>query len=298
MKNIFLPLVPLLLTPIPAVGQEPKAAPKPTAAIELQSLQAMLTDTVYVRSATAADGGASAAGGSAHDTAFARIRDAEFAADGRLIAFLVDAPPSAKVPASSPRTLTASSVRWDPSSRRWLTTSATMQWAELPESTMDAGKDVKDKQPASLVARSTRMASELLRCVPDAAATKAGKVAEASTSKDPKDVTAVPRVVWWFAPGPQQLAAAVLPAQGTNVVVPWSALRVEGTVEAPRVHVEPAASFDTAPKCTHADQVPDHALRLQAYTHFGVTPPVWDRAPGESPEKKPSDGGGKERGKG
>ncbi len=301
-------LVPLLLLPIPAAAQQPQAAPKPVTAIELQSLQTVLTGAVYARHATAANGSAQAAEGSVHDAAFARIRDAEFAADGKLVAFLVEAPATAKVADSSVRTLAAAAVRWDATTRRWLTASPTLQWAELPvrEPTKDADEGGAD-DPARRAVRSTRLASELLRCVPDVSSARSHKLVEASAgkdagtardAKDAKDAAAGPRVVWWFAAAPQQLAVAVLPLQGTNAVVPWSALRIDGPAAAPRLQVQTSANLGMAPKCTRADEIPDHALRLRTYEYFGVKPPSWDRAPEEPATKKAQDGDGGGRGKG
>lgn len=282
MKNIPLPLLPLLVLPLTAAAQEPKDMPTKAAPVELQSLQTIVVEAVHRRQPTAT------ADGSSHDTAFARIRDAEFSDDGRLAAFVVEAPPDAKVPAGPQRRLPASAVRWDPSTRRWLLVTATQQLEELEE-VPPTPAEADGKRPATKMAHTTRRASELLRSEPsDASESRPAKVMAT------KDATAAARIVWWFAPTAQQLAVAVVPSGDKHVVVPWSALRFDGSPTTPKVRVEPPTNLPTAPRCEHGDAMPDGALRRRSYEHFGVTPPSWDRPPAEGTQTPKDSGKGKE----
>lgn len=268
MKNAILSVVPPMLLLAAASAQEPSGVSRQPATneIELQSLQALVTETVFVRQPSSTNPGGNASAGSAADVAFARIRDAEFGPDGRLASLIVDAPPNTKGADTKSHTLSASSVRWDAATRRWLTVETTLQLAELPA--YDAMKD--KKLPAANPKQRPALASELLRGEYGDAA-KAGGVAEATAKKAPPE-----RIVWWFSPAAQQVAVAVVPVDGKHLLVPFAALRVEGG-EMPRVRIESTAGTDGAPACTNGDELPSKALRQQSYAHFGVTPPVWER---------------------
>lgn len=271
MKNQILSVQVLLLAV--ASAQEPSGASRqpatpamPTNEVELQSVQTLVTETVYVRQPTSTNPGGAANTGSAADVAFARVRDAEFGPDGRLASLIVDAPPNAKGGDKVTHVLSASSVRWDNATRRWLTIETTLQLAELPP--YEAMKD--KKTPVANPKGRPVLASELLRSETGADTAKAGGVAEASGKKAPA------RIVWWFAPAAQQVAVAVLPMDGKHLLVPFAALRIEGG-EMPRVRLESTAGTDGAPACSNADELPSKALRQQSYAHYGVTPPAWER---------------------
>lgn len=287
MKNAHQLLLPLLVPPLCALAQETKDVPPPAAPIELQSLQSIVVDTVHRRQPTAA------AEATAHDTAFARIRDAEFASDGRLAAFLVAPPPDAKVPAGTLRRLPANAVRWDQPTRRWLLSSATQQFEEL--ATHEPAKDTDGAKLPAIATPTSRLASELLRSEPDDPAAELP-----AKALDETRPTTAPRIVWWFAPTAQQLAVAVVPAVGKHVVVPWSALRLHGEPTAPKVRVEPPTNLAKAPSCEHGDTMPAQALRQRSYEHFGVPTPTWDRqAAGTGNASQPArPGKGKEAGQG
>jgi hypothetical protein len=275
MKNLILSVVPPMLLLAAASAQEPSGASRqpanvnPSAAgdTELQSLQTLVTETVYVRQPSSANPGGAANAGSAADVAFARIRDAEFGPDGRLASLIVDNPPNAKGGDKVSHVLSASSVRFDAATRRWLTVETTLQLAELP-----AYEGMKDKKtPVANPKGRPVLASELLRSEASTEPAKAGGVAEASGKKAP-----AARIVWWFAPGAQQVAVAVVPMDGKHLLVPFAALRIDGG-EMPRVRIESTAGTDGAPACANADELPSKALRQQCYAHYGVTPPAWEK---------------------
>ncbi len=277
MKTLIRSYTTLLLTTL-AAAQEP-AQPMPTAKEpELQSLPALLIETIWTRQPTTN-------GGAAADTPFARVRDAEFTADGHLQHLIVTGPAGAKAPDGSMRVLAAGSVRWEPASRHWLVHEPTLQFAELPAH--EPPRPDKDKKEPAITNRLTRvLASDLLRGEP---AEPIGKVPAVEASG--RKVAA--RIVWWFVPAAQQLATATFPKDGKHHVVPWAALRLEGNAEAPRVRIDSTAALDGAPMCSNADDQPSSAVRQQSYAHFGVKPPAWDTAaPPEKGKTEPDHGKG------
>jgi hypothetical protein len=249
------------------VAQAPAESPlRPAQAPVLQSLQALLSETVYQREATTTE--QAAAAGITHDRAFARVLDARFTADGLLVGLVVGSPVAAD-PARS--LLPADAVRWDSTTHRWLTIEPALQLASLARCETEPPVVPPDPQLEPDATPRPWLASELLHAAAPERMAKA--VAEASAGKDERAPSA--RLVWWLAPGAQQLAFAGVPVDDRVVLAPWSALRVDGGA-APRVHFVEAAKCSGAPVAANPDEPPSRAARHAAYSHFGVAAPPWE----------------------
>jgi hypothetical protein len=296
MKILLIPVaVPLLFVATLSPQDPTPPARKAEAPTDLQSLQLLVTETVHARHPTAASP-ATPPGGTpnpiAHDQEFARVQDAAFDADGRLLHFVVTAPPNAKVADTAPRSLGANAVRWDGATRRWLLIEPTTQFAELAAHERTATPT--PQQPAVAVKTPPRYASELLRA--ELADAGIGKPAEASSGIEARP----PRIVWWFAAGPRQLAVAAVPRDGKHLLIPFAAIKLDGT-ETPKVRLEPAAALPSAPTIDNPETAPTAEARRHSHTYYGTTTPDWDRAePGDArkPPRGEGEGKGKHKGEG
>lgn len=262
----------LLLAVASAQTPEAGAQPTPPPDVLLQSLATLLGDTVFVRQPLVNDPQRQ---GSAHDIAFATVRDAEFDADGRLGNLLVAAAPNSTNADKALRVLPAKAVKWDVASKRWLTNEPTLVWAELAELPANDPKKVPAQRP--------RLASELL-----AATSSAPAPAE---PVDPGKRQPERRIAWWFTPEHEQLAFATVPHGEKHLPIPWAVLRVQGSGDATRVEV-PTPAIENAPACPSATEPPAVAIRHHAYLHFGAAVPKWER------QAEPGKGAGDERGAG
>src|SRR6185503_4450626 len=127
---------PMALVLASVAAQTPGGAgePAPRSEIALQSLQSLTTETVFQRQPLAAtqeperDGG-----GTAAYQPFARIRDAQFTRDGRLVELHVETAGAADGQPPLRRVLPAKAVRWDEASKRWLTVEPNLAFAALDE---------------------------------------------------------------------------------------------------------------------------------------------------------------------
>lgn len=278
-----------------AFAQTPGDPSRPAAPpeIHLQSLQLLTTESVYSRQPLAAERPkATGSGdvGTAAESVFAAIRDAEFDAEGRLLSLIVEAPTNAAAnPDKTRRVLPATSVQWDGNTKRWLTADAQLAWASLGEFAPAAGK----KQPASTT-MPPRLASELLGAV---MATTPAKAAEAAVEASQRKGNP-PRIVWWLSPAHQQLAFAVVPHGNKHLPIPWSLLRTKTEGGALTVHLEaPPSVVAAAPTCTAAEEPPTAAVRQECYRHFGANVPKWDRAHDRGDKEKDRNKDGREVGK-
>ena len=266
--------VPTILSLSATMAQQPGAGEAAPAAVFLQSLQLLTTESVYTRQPTSGDG-------SAADLAFAAIRDASFAPDGRLLEFVLEPPLGTPAGDAKRRLLPAKSVRWHAESKRWLLFEPALRWAELAEVTPDKATPA-DKEPVTSERPQARLATELLGAVPMAAPPDTARKALEASAQQPGAL----RLVWWFGPAQQQLAAAVVPHDGKHLVVPWAALRTHRGGEALSVRIDaPAAKLGEAPLSPTPDAAPDTALRQRSYQHFQTPVPAWDRPPTDTPDK-------------
>jgi hypothetical protein len=230
--------------------------------------------------------------GSAADRPFAVVRDAQIGADGRVLAFVVEAPQVAGRDAAV-RLLPAKSVQWDAATKRWLTVQPTLQFAELAVHEPGKPAKVQAPLPGRVVLASELLAATWTAAPPPAPADGGARAVDASATKHP----APPRVVWWLAPAHQQVAFAVVPHGEGFLPVPWSAVRTTGAgaqVEA-RLDNQALAS-DTAPRLASANDPPPADVRRRCYEHYGAPTPRWDRA--DEPAKVgdvPPTGSGRDR---
>ncbi|MFY9344728.1 MAG: hypothetical protein WAT39_19710, partial [Planctomycetota bacterium] len=223
------------------------------------------------------------------DVAFAAIQDAGFDADGRLVSLVVAATGDAAKNDRTRRVLPAKAVKWDPGSRRWLTTEVTMTWAELTEFAPPASK----KQPAA-AAGPVRWASELFAATIAPPNSKIAEPAiEASHGKDkPKPC------VFWLAPEQQMLAFAVVPHGDKCLPIPWALVRSERAGDKLMLRVDAnAAQLDDAPSCASATEPPSAELRQRCYSHFGAAVPKWDRTHDKADKDKSKDKSAEEVGR-
>jgi hypothetical protein len=250
-------LTTLLLTAAAAQTPPEGVRPTPPPEVLLQSVAQLLGDTVFVRQPLVAEPQRQ---GSAHDIAFATVRDGEFDADGKLATLVVAAAPNSTNADKALRLLPAKSVKWDVASKRWLVTETTLVWAELAE--------VPALEPKKTPTPRPRLASELL-----AATLSAPPAAE---PVDPAKRQPERRITWWFTPEHEQLAFATVPHGDKHLPIPWTVLRLQGSGDATRVEV-PTPAIENAPTCTSATEPPAVAARHHAYVHFGAAVPKWER---------------------
>jgi hypothetical protein len=264
------------------IGQRPE--------IVMQSLQSLTTETVFLRQPLGAVSDQETnGGGSAAYRPFARIRDARFQRDGRLVELLVEAPEAATDQPPGHRVLPAKAVRWDDTTKRWLTVEATLAFVELAEvSKLAAGTEPvvrKENQPL--------LASQLMLATAGGCVSAPAKDAavETSATKTPKSTAML-----WFVPGEQVLSFAVVPHGTKQVPVPWSKLQIEdhgGSLQL-LIEAEPARLEDS-PTCKDAVQQPSAELRQLSYQHYGVPSPKWELQPSAKKDRKelPEKSGGK-----
>lgn len=285
MRSILTLLAPsaFVLASLPA--QSPEDGHRPAARPELTmvSLQSLTTAVVQQRQPLTNDTGTVA------QQPFARIFDARFDRDGRLLSLLVEPPVATEGARPAPRELPAKLVEWDDTGKCWITTSTSIVFAELAEvpapgaAAEAALKQQREQKP--LAASGLMVATVGAKTTP---ATPAGDVRPATTARSSP--------VFWFVPAQKMLTFAVVELDGRNVPLPWPMLQIQG---GPSLEVEVVARKDqleAPPLCKTATDAPSFALRQECYRHFGIPAPKWDGAPqpmekdGKAPQERSKDG--------
>jgi hypothetical protein len=276
---------PIALVLASVAAQTPGGAgePAPRSEIALQSLQSLTIETVFQRQPLAAtqepekDGG-----GTAAYQPFARIRDAQFTRDGRLVELHVETAGAADGQPPLRRVLPAKAVRWDEASKRWLTVEPNLAFAGLDE----VGKP--SKEPA-VRKENQLLASELMLASPGVSGNADEAAVEASEAKTKKTAP-----VLWFVPAEQTIAFAVMPHGSKLVPVPWALVQIKEQGGRLQLLIDTnAARLDDAPTCKDASQQPSAELRQRCYQHYGVPAPKWERKlDGEKDRKDPPKKGG------
>jgi hypothetical protein len=278
---------PMALVLASVAAQTPGGAgePAPRSEIALQSLQSLTTETVFQRQPLAAtqeperDGG-----GTAAYQPFARIRDAQFTRDGRLVELHVENAGAADGQPPLRRVLPAKAVRWDEASKRWLTVEPNLAFAGLDE----VGKP--SKEPA-VRKENQLLASERMLASPGVSGHADEAAVEASEAKTKKQAP-----VLWFVPAEQAIAFAVMPHGSKLVPLPWSLVQIKEQGGRLQLLIDTnAARLDDAPTCKDASQQPSAELRQRCYQHYGVPAPKWERKLDSEKDRKdpPKKGGSK-----
>lgn len=307
----FLPAALLLAT---AAAQAPGGANAQPARSEctMQSLQALISETIYQRQPMATrDGQGAHASGTAADQKFARVRDARFDRSGKLVEFVVETTDEATNPNMSRRLLAAEAATWDDATKRWLTTDNNLKFVALPEAPksdkLEPALDQKPTDPKPADAKpadygkarkgNTLLASELLLAPVKIAAQKqvvaAGEApaAEASATKIGK-----PSAIVWIVPAERTIAFAVVPHGAKHVPLPWSMMSVADQSELQLATESNASKLTDAPHCKDAMEQPSQELRQRCYQHFGIACPKWDR-PADDVQRQDSESLSKRDGK-
>ena len=278
---------PIALVLASVAAQTPGGAgePAPRSEIALQSLQSLTIETVFQRQPLAAtqepekDGG-----GTAAYQPFARIRDAQFTRDGRLVELHVETAGAADGQPPLRRVLPAKAVRWDEASKRWLTVEPNLAFAGLDE----VGKP--SKEPA-VRKENQLLASELMLATAGGSGHADEAAVEASEAKTKKQAP-----VLWFVPAEQTIAFAVMPHGSKLVPLPWSLVQIKEQGGRLQLLIDTnAARLDDAPTCKDASQQPSAELRQRCYQHYGVPAPKWERKLDSEKDRKdpPKKGGSK-----
>ena len=281
---------PMALVLASVAAQTPGGAgePAPRSEIALQSLQSLTTETVFQRQPLAAtqeperDGG-----GTAAYQPFARIRDAQFTRDGRLVELHVENAGAADGQPPLRRVLPAKAVRWDEASKRWLTVEPNLAFAGLDE----VGKP--SKEPA-VRKENQLLASELMRAT--AGGPASGRASEPAAADASEAKTKKQAPVLWFVPAEQAIAFAVMPHGSKLVPLPWSLVQIKEHGESQQLLIDTdPARLDDAPTCKDASQQPSTELRQRCYQHYGVPAPQWERKLDSEKDRKdpPKKGGSK-----
>ena len=278
---------PIALVLASVAAQTPGGAgePAPRSEIALQSLQSLTIETVFQRQPLAAtqepekDGG-----GTAAYQPFARIRDAQFTRDGRLVELHVETAGAADGQPPLRRVLPAKAVRWDEASKRWLTVEPTLAFAGLDEVSKPS------KEPA-VRKENQLLASELMLASPGVSGNAGEAAVEASEARTKKQAP-----VLWFVPAEQTIAFAVMPHGSKLVPLPWSLVQIKEQGGRLQLLIDTnAARLDDAPTCKDASQQPSAELRQRCYQHYGVPAPKWERKLDSEKDRKdpPKKGGSK-----
>jgi hypothetical protein len=296
----FMPAA-LLLASVAAQAPGSTTAQPARSECAMQSLQALISETIYQRQpmSAAREGQGANASGTASDQKFARVRDARFERDGRLVELVVESPDDAANPNGTRRLLAAGAATWDDATKRWLTTDNNLKFVALPEAPKPeaaGGTDGKSLDPKPATDSSTKvkkgqtlLASELLLAPVKIAAQRqvvaAGEppAAEASLTKGARQ-----NAIVWLVPSERTIVFAVVPHGGKHVPVPWSMLRVaDPSGELQFATESNAAKLTDAPNCKDAMEQPSQELRQRCYEHYGVACPKWDRS-SEDVDHQPS----------
>ena len=278
---------PVALVLASVAAQTPGGAgePAPRSEIALQSLQSLTIETVFQRQPLAAtqepekDGG-----GTAAYQPFARIRDAQFTRDGRLVELHVETAGAADGQPPLRRVLPAKAVRWDEASKRWLTVEPNLAFAGLDEVSKPS------KEPA-VRKENQLLASELMLATAGGSGHADEAAVEASEAKTKKQAP-----VLWFVPAEQTIAFAVMPHGSKLVPLPWSLVQIKEQGGRLQLLIDTnAARLDDAPTCKDASQQPSAELRQRCYQHYGVPAPKWERKLDSEKDRKdpPKKGGSK-----
>ena len=273
-------LAALAAAPAPALAhsslpqQQPEVqTPAPRPETVLVPLQSLANDVVHQRHPTAGGDG-----GPAAYLPFAKIRDARFSADGRLVALLVDPAKETSGEPPARRELAAKQVQWDTAGKRWITVDANLKFPELGE--IPKANPVPVGESAKPPASKTLLASEIVQ------ATVAAVPAPGATTpltKDGQPATEAPAALFWLVPTQQTLAFAVIEQQGRHVPVPWSLLKVADDRGRIAFRVEADNTrLSQAPASDAMNEQPSADLRQRAYRHFNVAPPSWENPPGDT----------------
>lgn len=281
----------LFLVLCPAVAaQEPPAPPQPEAqrprltaasSVEFLSLRDLLNAQVHNLMALEAGKDVqpkSAAPAEASDTRLAQpvatIHDAVFDGEGNLQSLVVSI--GKRGDGAAAVLLPVREVRWHPVRKLLVTDLSASQIAGL---TPQAGP--KSGKPAEATARSTWLATEMV------AATARSQGEQAAIPDDGKG--AVQTI--WYVPSANRIGFAAVGK--SKHLVPWSVVKpVPG---GPPLVLEvgaPAERLTSAPAVTDIAVPPDAAVRLQAYRHFAINLPPWDR-PADLPRGDKEPGGDK-----
>ena len=276
---------PMALVLASVAAQTPGGAgePAPRSEIALQSLQSLTIETVFQRQPLAATQEPERdSGGTAAYQPFARIRDAQFTRDGRLVELHVETAGAADGQPPLRRVMPAKAVRWDEASKRWLTVEPNLAFAGLDE----VGKP--SKEPA-VRKENQLLASELMLASPGVSGHADEAAVEASEAKTKKQAP-----VLWFVPAEQAIAFAVMPHGSKLVPLPWSLVQIKEQGGRLQLLIDTnAARLDDAPTCKDASQQPSAELRQRCYQHYGVPAPKWERKlDGEKDRKEPPKKGG------
>ena len=278
---------PVALVLASVAAQTPGGAgePAPRSEIALQSLQSLTIETVFQRQPLAAtqepekDGG-----GTAAYQPFARIRDAQFTRDGRLVELHVETAGAADGQPPLRRVLPAKAVRWDEASKRWLTVEPNLAFAGLDEVSKPS------KEPA-VRKENQLLASELMLATAGGSGHADEAAVEASEARTKKQAP-----VLWFVPAEQTIAFAVMPHGSKLVPLPWSLVQIKEQGGRLQLLIDTnAARLDDAPTCKDASQQPSAELRQRCYQHYGVPAPKWERKLDSEKDRKdpPKKGGSK-----
>jgi hypothetical protein len=277
----------------PTPPQEPQR-PKLTAAstVDFLSLRDLLNAQVHNLMALDAvkDAPKAPAPAEATDTRLAQpvatIHDALFDGEGNLQSLLVSI--GKRGDGAAAVVLPVREVRWHPVRKVLVTDLSASQIAGLT-----AHSGVKTGKPAEASARATWLATEMVAATIRSQGGEQTTPADDSKGSDSKgDATgngkgeakgAVQTI--WYVPGANRIGFAVLGKSPR--LVPWAVLKpLPG---GPPLVLEvgaPAERLGSAPTVTDIAVPPDAAVRLQAYRHFAINLPPWDR-PSELPKDAP-----------
>jgi hypothetical protein len=278
---------PIALVLASVAAQTPGGAgePAPRSEIALQSLQSLTIETVFQRQPLAATQEPEKdAGGTAAYQPFARIRDAQFTRDGRLVELHVETAGAADGQPPLRRVLPAKAVRWDEASKRWLTVEPNLAFAGLDEVS-------KPSKEAAVRKENQLLASELMLATAGVSGHADEAAVEASEAKTKKTAP-----VLWFVPAEQTIAFAVMPHGSKLVPLPWSLVQIKEQGGRLQLLIDTnAARLDDAPTCKDASQQPSAELRQRCYQHYGVPAPKWERKLDSEKDRKdpPKKGGSK-----
>jgi hypothetical protein len=278
-------LVVAMCTIGPAWAQSETAPQEPQQRTEvtLQSLQSLISAMIYQRQPLDAASTGNATGATA-DHAFARIVDAKFARDGRLIELCVTEPAMAAGSKQQViRSLPITATQWDGRTRRWLVADPTVkpegltEVPAMPTERVPTEKMPTEKMPSKAV--EPVMASRLVNA-PVAAGAIPEKVVDRATETAGKERSAVV----WLAPSGQAIAFAVVQLETKFVPVPWSLIEITDHGNGLQMRVTAKKEqLDAAPNLAAPDEVPSPRIRQQCYRHFGLDVPDWD---GRAPESE------------
>ena len=280
--NLASRFLPTALVLASVATQTPGGAgePAPRAEIALQSLQSLTIETVFQRQPLTATPDPEKNGGTAAFQPFARILDARFARDGRLVEFHVENAGAADGQSPQRRVLPAKAVRWDQASKRWLTVEPNLAFAGLDE------VDKATTEPA-VRKENQVLASELMLASPGGLASARANEPGAADASEAKARRTAP--VLWFLPAEQAIAFAVMSHGSKLVPLPWSLVQIKEQSGGLQLLIDTdPARLDDAPICKDASQQPSAELRQRCYQHYGVPAPKWERKlDGEKERKEP-----------